>query len=369
MVSLRELHKKLSYFDNLSENAPTPVTNQAASHVSALPMSPPSSFLRPGCFLVSHPLLNDGFFNKSVICILKHQPLNSDNKEDDEGDRSYTTMIDSEDDVSVASTSSTSPHDEARGAYTEPGQTYGVIINRVSINHETGRQRTLREAFQDHMLPARLAEVFGNAVVREGGPVHVALQMIYSLSSSTDPVDLSMSSPSSVEAIGGTLIPEITDEVHESAALYSDRATFFRGNMFKAMDAVNDGSLDRDDISFFVGASTWSQGQLAAEIAQGFWRPMRGPPEIALHGICEHEQSMIKSIESSEGEKSGHIKRPLADLWLSMMSACGPDDSALAHLFHHETWDELQLPCDAFAEEDDDDDDDDGDDSRSIIMF
>ena len=95
-----------------------------------------------------------------------------------------------------------------------------------------------------------------------------------------------------------------------------------------------------DDISFFVGASTWAAEQLENEIAQGFWIPCRGPPEIALSGICEHEPT-------SESDN-----RPLADLWLSMMSACGKEEAQLASLFYHHDWDENLLPCDAFDGED-----------------
>lgn len=98
-----------------------------------------------------------------------------------------------------------------------------------------------------------------------------------------------------------------------------------------------------DDVSFFAGASTWQDGQLQNEIAQGFWVACRGPPEIALTGICEHDVSSPKTSS----------KRPLADLWLSMMSACGEDEAKLAHLYYHE--DEINdngLPCDAFEEED-----------------
>jgi hypothetical protein len=98
-----------------------------------------------------------------------------------------------------------------------------------------------------------------------------------------------------------------------------------------------------DDVSFFVGASTWSPGQLASEIAQGYWIPCRGPPEMALDGICEHEPTT-----------SGN--RPLADLWLSMMSACGEDEAKLSHLFHRDHCDENGLPCDAFDDDDHDDD-------------
>jgi len=80
---------------------------------------------------------------------------------------------------------------------------------------------------------------------------------------------------------------------------------------------------------------------LQNEIAQGFWIPCRGPPEIALSGICEHETDSSKSS-----------KRPLADLWLSMMSSCGEDEAKLAHLFYHEDeTNENGLPCDAFDDD------------------
>ena len=101
-----------------------------------------------------------------------------------------------------------------------------------------------------------------------------------------------------------------------------------------------------DDVSFFVGASTWSPGQLAAEIAQGYWIPCRGPPEMALDGICEHDD--VPTTDESGG------KRPLADLWLSMMSACGDEEAKLSHLFHHDHWDENGMPCDDFDDFDDD---------------
>ena len=96
-----------------------------------------------------------------------------------------------------------------------------------------------------------------------------------------------------------------------------------------------------DNISFFVGASIWSPGQLAAEIAQGYWIPCRGPPEMALDGICEHEATTSETM-------------PLPDLWLSMMSACGEDEAKLSHLFHHDHWDVNGLPCDDFDDDDDD---------------
>lgn len=112
-----------------------------------------------------------------------------------------------------------------------------------------------------------------------------------------------------------------------------------------------------DDVAFFVGASTWGPGQLAKEIDQGYWLPCRGPPEIALTGICEHENMPPEMTDAPTATTNGggggiaatktNNKRPLADLWLSMMSACGEDEAKLAHLFfHEEELDDEGLPCD-----------------------
>lgn len=102
--------------------------------------------------------------------------------------------------------------------------------------------------------------------------------------------------------------------------------------------------ISSDDVSFFIGASTWSIGQLGREVAEGFWIPCRAPPEIALTGICEHDGY------------SNDSKRPLADLWLSMMSACGEDEAKLAHLYYHvDEPNEFGLPCDLFEKENVDD--------------
>jgi hypothetical protein len=148
--------------------------------------------------------MQDSFFSKTVICILEDK-----------------------DDI----------NDETASKRNEmPDQTYGIIVNRVSVNPDTGKNRTLREAFEEHMLPGRLADVFGDSVVREGGPVHVAIQMLYSLSSSNEDDKLS--------GIGGKIIPMIP-EGDSSTALYSDRATYFQGDVFKAMNAVDGGAMDR----------------------------------------------------------------------------------------------------------------------------
>ena len=97
------------------------------------------------------------------------------------------------------------------------------------------------------MLPARMSSIFGDSTVREGGPVHTSLQMIHSLSSSSSSSSLSGQEDVDIaSSIGGIIIPTITDDDNEeSPALYSDRATYYKGKLFKAMTAIEDGVLDR----------------------------------------------------------------------------------------------------------------------------
>jgi hypothetical protein len=66
--------------------------------------------------------------------------------------------------------------------------------------------------------------------------------------------------------------------------------------------------------------------------------PCRGPPEIALTGVCEHSDQ-----PDSEGEP-----RPKADLWLSMMCSMGQDEANLAHLLLHDDFVDNGEPCDSF---------------------
>lgn len=222
-TALRELNKKLSYFDDLLQSSPTPLLpQQAASNVSPLPFSPPSSYLRPGSFLVSHPHMMDCFFGKTVICILDHKTVSN---ETNNADPSIENDEDSSDD----------------DIKSIPGQaTYGLIINRISVNPETQENKTLKEVFEEEMLPSKLADVFGSdSIVREGGPVPEPIQIVYSVAADNTDED------SLAAAVGGKLIPGIPDSDDSSTSIYSDRATYFKGNLMKAMVAVDKGSLDR----------------------------------------------------------------------------------------------------------------------------
>ena len=243
-TALRELNKKISFFEMAKRVTPKYIPQQAALHVSPLlPSSSSSSttttttatpitatksssststkkysYLKPGTFLISHPKMMDSFFSKSVICILDRKN-NNNNKNNNQSSQ-------------------------------QQQQTYGIIVNRLSINGETGKNRTLKEAFDDNMLPERLADTFGDKEVKRGGPVHVALQMLYSLPGSTK------------NTIGGNRIPPMIpppSSPHHNvssrdkkstttttpASTSPDRTTYFQGDVFKAITAVEKGILDR----------------------------------------------------------------------------------------------------------------------------
>lgn len=244
-TALRELNKKLSYYETLRESNPKQIPQQAAWHVSSLPFHPPASYLRPGVFLVSHPYMHDSYFSRTVICILEHKGLGDILRNDrtrkkcnDDADEYIDDDLDGEgqeeenNPIAKRIVRQTTP----------PGQTYGLIVNRVSVHNEAGKNRTLKEVFREHMLPEKLSNVFGDSVVREGGPVNVALQMIHSLSSPSEQEDVA-------SAVGGTIIPTIING-EESPALYSDRATYFQGNMFKILSKVKDGTIDRGEYKY-----------------------------------------------------------------------------------------------------------------------
>jgi putative AlgH/UPF0301 family transcriptional regulator len=222
--------------------------------------------------------------------------------------------------------------------------TYGLVINRVSVSPNTGKTLTLTDILRP--LPMDIVKTFGRHPVREGGPVHMALQMIYQVSTQHQEQPPPPSEEGGEEGaphlynenpLEGTILPpiQLSDDA-TSVAADSDKAVYFRGSILNAVRAVDAGRADREDIAFFVGASCWSVGQLEKEMEHGFWLPCRGPTTLAQSGICEHETAAEATM------------RPEADLWLSMMSACGSEEAKLALLLH---WDDGKnpngAPCDS----------------------
>ena len=198
-LALRELNKKLRWDEALMKGSNEEDAElirkrnrrQAARNVFPLPLDP-SSYLKAGTYLVAHPLLT-GFFRRTVICILDH-----------------------------SNTSNTS----------RTGGTYGLIVNRIAVSRTSGKRQTLKDVLRT--LPPELMQAFGNCTVREGGPVHMSLQMIHARTPDQP-------------ALGGTVLNVAPQDETTSTALDSDRAIFYQGNMMDAADAVINGALDRGE--------------------------------------------------------------------------------------------------------------------------
>jgi len=300
--ALRELNRKLAFAKScLKTDKTTPLhPQQCAKHVKALPLQPPSSYLRPGAYLLAHPLMT-GYFRRSVICILDHVQLDDDNDDDEEPVRSKSYG------------------------------TYGLIVNRTSTLGGNNRiPLTLPDILKPLSLPNDLLTAFGTTPVKEGGPVHFSLQMLHA-AAADQRVETDEHS-----SIGGTLLPTIPADETESTATDTDKAVYYRGSIPAAAKALEAGTLDRHcDVALFVGCSVWSEGQLESEVERGFWLPCTGPAGIAVTGICDFVGDTDKRA------------RPQTDLWLSMVSALGPNEKQLAHLLYKDDGtDENGAACD-----------------------
>ena len=350
-LALRELNKKLIWAESMGMQlgrnrkekdllkAKRRYRQQAAKNVEILPKKSPSSYLRAGTFLVANPLLS-GYFANTVIAILDHTEPHVATKNDATDGGNDDGLVEGD-------------------QYPSGGGTYGVIVNRLSfssIPNEAGspRPRVLREVLRPDCIPPILRRAFGDSIVREGGPVNVSVQMMHT------------ASPDLEEELklGGMVLPMVLSDDRDeqagkvlSAAADSDSAVYFNSDLIKAAQSVIDGKMERDDFTFFVGASVWTVGQLKREIEQGFWIPVRGPPNMAYSGMCEHQEFEEEEKEdeaeaddtNEEMNKKKKAKtRPKADLWLSMLSAVGEHEAELAELVGQEDVgkDPNSKPCD-----------------------
>jgi hypothetical protein len=197
-LALRKFNEKLAWADELKANMPAPVPRQPAKDVSLLNTTPPSSCLQPGTFLVAHPHLT-GYFRRTVICILEHtEPPPGTSTE------------------------------EAK--YNNKFGTYGLVINRASVDEISGKNRTLAGAVED--LAEEVDSVFGSFPIREGGPVHPTVQMLHACHSYKDG-----EKPKCIKEIGGIKLPPVPSS--------SNKPVYFRGRIEKAVEAILTGDLDR----------------------------------------------------------------------------------------------------------------------------
>ncbi|CAB9519591.1 Uncharacterized ACR, COG1678 [Seminavis robusta] len=318
-LALRKLNEKLAWAKELQEEQQRdePSHNkQAAKHVEPLIWNDATdiaSLLKPGVFLVAHPHMT-GFFRKTVSCILQHHGNDNHNKNTNEEDDNT---------------------DKDKQQVTLEG-TYGLIVNRVTLkdpsNSSGSNLQPLNLAEALPHLPKDILASLGTIPMKDGGPVHMpTIQMAHTIGSSND----DSNDTEKDGDVGGIQLPNVT-------GLEDEKVVAYKGNITNAAEAVASGTLDRDDVTFFVGASCWYQGQLEREVAEGCWFLCRGPPEIVVSGACEHHDL----AEEEEGES-----RPRADLWLSMMSAFGREEARLAHWTNPSLTTEdhkYGAPCDEF---------------------
>ena len=330
-MTLRLLNEKLGWYEDLvqipstsssskssnkqSQNHHAPIQpppslfhmhpNQAALHVSPLlPKGPhvlrQSADLQAGVYLLAHPKMT-GYFRRTVICLLDHQPAQD----------------------------AQMPH---RG-------TYGLVVNRQFSNPQH-QPITLKETFTQ--LPAEFLNALGHMTVRDGGPVHASLQMLHSLSASQEE---SLS-------LGGHVLAHVAPEYS------SDLPVCFAGNIRHAAAGVQAGQIDpTKDLTFFAGNCGWTRGQLEREIDHGVWIPVAAPPEIALQGKCQYRSIVSTTTDNNDHDSDNspsNLPPPHKDLWLSMMSACGPEYAELAHLMYPDDGlHDFGGPCDQEEEESD----------------
>ncbi|KAK1740771.1 YqgE/AlgH family protein [Skeletonema marinoi] len=367
-----------------------------------------------GTLMIAHPLMT-GYFANSVIILLDHTDVRSKDKSDDKKSSSTTTT------------------DEAKSS----GGTYGLIVNRLALEANsvestqsrleilrqrfeekkerdlaevllqssdatetsaTGPQKTdvvttkstggsarrpisLLQAVQNDDLPETVQLAFGDAPIREGGPVNLSIQMIHRAVVQND-LGAGATKEKS-KKIGGTVIPSHFGDEN----LKEMETTFFGGDVINASYAVLEGVRDADDFSFIIGASCWSPGQLENEIQRGCWLRFCGPSSMAMTGMCDHyDAAELKQLfgsqdeedkDSAQGAKLSSFpprpsnaatlsvagsatrgsnntqqsgERPVGDLWLSIMCALSQGEADLAYVMLNSSHvkDDLGDACDNF---------------------
>lgn len=218
-LALKELNKKLKWVETMGRmndleslerndtstwmDSLEEMDDMVLSDVSMLPTKPASSYLKPGCFLVAHPLLT-GIFNQSVICILDHTQIDESNNDNDD---------DTESNI-------------------RDGGTYGLIVNQPLLiedpsnnGHTKQRRRTLNEIIRNDCLPEGVKLAFGDCPVRSGGPVNMSVQMLRI----AEPIQ------ESKLQIGGNVLSMIQEDNYDysSTAVNGDSAIYFGGDIIK----------------------------------------------------------------------------------------------------------------------------------------
>jgi hypothetical protein len=141
---------------------------------------------------------------------------------------------------------------------------------------------------------------------------------------------------------GGTQI--ISDVTTTESS--SEDVIYFQGDFNRVARAVLEGKLAKDSVSFVVGATAWSPGQLQSEIERGWWIPCTAPLHMTLTGkYALHTRS--------DNHHPKIIESPITILesqylWQSLMAGIGEGEAKLAYIFRENRLDENSDACDEF---------------------
>ena len=104
--------------------------------------------------------------------------------------------------------------------------------------------------------------------------------------------------------VGGPVDLESIHFIHTAGALlggvHVQEDVYFGGDFEQAIDGVRDGSLNEDNIKFFLGYSGWSSGQLEAEIAEKSWLVSDTPNNLLFsQNVDELWREAILNLDAS----------------------------------------------------------------------
>lgn len=266
---LRELRSKRHLLEQQQTaqcNDDDDTSHDASRYSTQLPPVHITNELRPGTFLLSHPL-SSGWFHRSVILLLD---------------------------------CNTTPQDSTTyGAY-------GLVINRYcrSSDNKSQPPLTLAECIHN-TLPTRLREsTLIQQPVYEGGPVQVAVQLLHAQEATNT---------TATNPLGGIRLPTHPDE---------RRAVYYRGDIVQA--ATTAPSWYR----VFVGASVWSVGQLEAEMERGFWLACQAPVSLVLEheeddgGDALWAALLERALATSSNGSSDFVRHGQQSEWFKECRPC-----------------------------------------------
>lgn len=402
-LALRKLNAKLAWMEGLSSSSSEAESDAASSSlietmplVKQLPLQPASAYLRPGTFLIAHPNLT-GYFRRTVLILLDHQDgrnnniniTNKNNNTDDHDDDNDTTKNKLSKRASPMGTYGLilnrlceTPMAPATGNTAETAEATATTTDESSVSSNLPRLFLLTFSQALQPLSSEVTKAFGRHWVRDGGPVHATVQMLHRAGTKdevarqiggrviqyvsnedkkTDETERSVSGsdPSSTDESTQRESDESSNKFEscdgDTATALAAPVIKYQGDLKNAAAVVNTQGFPAEDVTFFLGASSWAIGQLESEVERGFWLPCVAPPHLALEPI---EQSLVAESsgagedndgdgddESSSCSRNEVIPGPLDvdamveamdDFYIRMLASCGPHEAALTKLVRYD---------------------------------